>query len=361
MACSIHTDRHKVQRPTPETAAQTSLMRPHVSRRHDRQPTHGLLQAKTALNRWEEGDSPVESLGTPNSVSGWQDCPGEERLSAQQHRSQSDPAEPSQSSETGFLTPDQEIRLARRIEKGDRAAKDKLVNANLRLVASIAQRYQGRGVLLEDLIQEGTLGLLHAAEKFNWRKGFRFSTYAVYWIRQAIMRAIANSGRSIRLPAYMMDTLGRLARIRGELENNLGRQPTQAELAAAAGLSEERVSELLQSMVEPVSLQMPLGEEGTRSLAELIPDEESQNPSARVHRHVLQEEVARALAMLQPREAEVLRLRYGLNDQEPLTLEEIGKALHITRERARQLQIQALEKLRKNRAGKRLRETVISE
>lgn len=262
---------------------------------------------------------------------------------------------------TALLTPCQEIILARRIEHGDHLAKDALVNSNLRLVTSIAQRYQGRGLAMEDLMQEGVIGLIRAAEKFNWRRGFRFSTYATHWIRQTIMRAIANSGRSIRLPAYVVDTIGRLTRIRGELENSLGRAPSRAELAQAAGMQEDQLIELLQSMVEPASLDMPLGEDGERSLAEVIPAEENQSPSARVFRHAVQEEVARALKSLTPREQEVLRLRFGLNGHEPHTLEQIGKELHMTRERARQLELQALEKLRGNRAGARLKETIASE
>src|SRR5579871_2571961 len=261
---------------------------------------------------------------------------------------------------TALLTPCQEIILARRIENGDRVAKEALINANLRLVTSIAQRYQGRGLPMEDLMQEGVIGLIRAAEKFNWRRGFRFSTYATHWIRQTILRAIANSGRSIRLPAYVVDTIGRLTHIRGELENSLGRTPTRAELAQAAGMPEEQLIELLQSMVEPASLDAPLGDEGERSLSEIIPAEEAQSPSARVFRHALQEEVVRALKSLTPREQEVLRMRFGLNGYLPHTLEQIGKELHITRERARQLELQALEKLRGNHAGARLRETLLA-
>jgi RNA polymerase primary sigma factor len=261
---------------------------------------------------------------------------------------------------TVLLTPCQEIILARRIEKGDRVAKESLINSNLRLVTSIAQRYQGRGLPMEDLMQEGVIGLIRAAEKFNWRRGFRFSTYATHWIRQTILRAIANSGRSIRLPAYVVDTIGRLTRIRGELENSLGRTPMRSELAQAAGMPEEQLIELLQSMVEPASLDAPLGEEGERSLAEIIPAEEAQSPTARVFRHALQEEVVRALKSLTPREQDVLRMRFGLNGYQPHTLEQIGKELHITRERARQLELQALEKLRGNHAGARLRETLIA-
>lgn len=257
-----------------------------------------------------------------------------------------------------LLTPCQEIVLARRIEKGDHTAKEALINGNLRLVTSIAARYQGRGLPMEDLMQEGIIGLIRAADKFNWRRGFRFSTYATHWIRQSVMRAIANSGRSIRLPAYVVDTLGRVARIRGELENTLGRQPTRAELAKSAGMTEEHLAELLQSMVDPVSLDMPLGAEGDRSLAEIIPAEESQSPSARVFRHAVHEELARAVRSLTPREQDVLRMRFGLEGTEPQTLEAVGRALHITRERARQLEMQALDKLRHNHNGHALHETL---
>ncbi len=257
-----------------------------------------------------------------------------------------------------LLTPCQEIILARRIENGDRAAKDALVQSNVRLVTSIAQRYQGRGLPMEDLMQEGVIGLIRAADKFNWRRGFRFSTYATHWIRQTIMRSIANSGRSIRLPAYIVDTIGRIARVRGELESTLGRQPSRAELAHAANMTEQQLTELLQSMVDPVSLDTPFGEDGERSLADVIPTEESHSPSARVFRRAVHEELARALKSLSPREQEVLKLRFGLGGNEPHTLEDVGKSLHITRERCRQLEMQALEKLRGNRAGAALRDTL---
>lgn len=257
-----------------------------------------------------------------------------------------------------LLTPGQEVTLARRIENGDRIAKDTLINSNLRLVTSIAQRYQGRGLPMEDLMQEGVIGLIRAADKFNWRRGFRFSTYATHWIRQTILRAIANTGRSIRLPAYVVDTIGRIARLRGDLESSLGRQPSRAELAKSAGMTEEQLTELFQSMVDPVSLDAPLGDTSERTLSDILPAEESQNPATRVFRHALQEEVVRALHSLTPREQEVLRLRFGIGGIEPHTLEAVGKSLHITRERARQIELQALEKLRGNHAGQRLRETL---
>jgi RNA polymerase primary sigma factor len=259
---------------------------------------------------------------------------------------------------TVLLTPCQEIVLARRIESGDRVAKESLINSNIRLVASIAQKYQGRGLAMEDLMQEGVIGLIRAADKFNWRRGYRFSTYATHWIKQTILRSIANSGRSIRLPAYVVDTIGRVARIRGELESSLGRQPSRGELAHAACMTEDQLTDLLQSIVDPVSLDAPIGEEGDRRLSEILPSDEYQSPSARVFRHAIHQELGRALKSLSPREQDVLALRFGLNGKEPHTLEAVGKELHITRERARQLELQALEKLRRNHAGAQLRETL---
>lgn len=259
---------------------------------------------------------------------------------------------------TVLLTPCQEIILARRIESGDHVAKESLINSNIRLVASIAQKYQGRGLPMEDLIQEGIIGLIRAADKFNWRRGYRFSTYATHWIKQTILRSIANSGRSIRLPAYIVDTIGRVARVRGELELTLGRQPSRGELAHAACMTEDQLTDLLQSVVDPLSLDAPIGDEGDRRLSEILPSDEYQSPSARVFKHAIHQELGRALKSLSPREQDVLTLRFGLNGTEPHTLESVGRALHITRERARQLELQALDKLRRNHAGAQLRETM---
>ena len=259
---------------------------------------------------------------------------------------------------TALLTPCQEIVLARRIESGDHVAKEALINSNIRLVASFAQTYQNRGLQMEDLMQEGIIGLIRAADKFNWRRGYRFSTYATHWIKQTILRSIANSGRSIRLPAYVVDTIGRIARIRGELESSLGRHPSRAELAHAACMTEDQLTDLLQSIVDPISLDAPIGEEGDRRLSEILPSDEYQSPSARVFRHAIHQELSRAIKSLSPREQDVLTLRFGLNGTEPHTLEAVGRELHITRERARQLELQALDTLRRNHAGAQLRETL---
>lgn len=267
-----------------------------------------------------------------------------------------------------LLTPAQEITLAKRIERGDQRAKEELLNANVRLVASVARKYLGRGLPLEDLMQEGLLGLLRATEKYNYRRGYRFSTYATFWVRQAITRALANQGRAIRLPAHVVDTLGRLARVREQLRQRLGRMPTRGELAQASGLSEAKLEQLLASASSPVSLEAPVGAEGEGRLGEFVRAEEAgegleeeSSPSAGLFRWLVREELAALLSSLTPRERAVLELRYGLGELgggEAHTLEETGRRLHITRERARQIEAKALEKLRRPHASARLKELV---
>ncbi|HXG23412.1 MAG TPA: sigma-70 family RNA polymerase sigma factor [Chthonomonadales bacterium] len=259
---------------------------------------------------------------------------------------------------TPLLTPAQEIVLAKRIERGDAKAREEMVNANVRLVASIARRYMGRGLPLEDLMQEGLIGLLKAVEKFNYRRGYRFSTYATHWIRQAISRALANQARSIRLPAHVVDAINRITRIRNELTQTLGRPPTRQEIAAEAGISEKKLGQLLRSSVQTVSLESPTGESGEAMLGDLIRANEEASPSELVFRHLVRDELERALSTLTPREREVLILRFGLNGEEPHTLEETGRRLHITRERARQIEMKAMEKLRTTHATERLLEAV---
>jgi RNA polymerase primary sigma factor len=265
-------------------------------------------------------------------------------------------------SSTALLSACHELRLAKRAERGDQKARDCLVNSNLRLVTSIAKKYQNRGIAMEDLIQEGTLGLIHAVDKYDWRRGFRFSTYATHWIRQALGRAVENQGRAIRLPSHAVESLGRIKRTREALTTRLNRTPTAAEIAAEVEMPADKVETLLRSETpEPMSLDAPAGESATQ-LGDLLPAEEGSSPSSRVFRRVLRDEVGRALRSLTPREQEVLALRYGLNEdaEAPMTLEQVGKALHLSRERARQIEAAALQKLRRGEVGGRLRETVVS-
>jgi len=263
-----------------------------------------------------------------------------------------------------LLTHDQEISLARRIETArargnevdERHARETLVLANLRLVASVARRYLGHGMPIEDLMQEGTIGLMRAVERFNYRKGYRFSTYAIWWIRRAISRAIADQARLIRLPVHVTDTLGRINKTRSALREKLGRMPTRAELAGALTMTEEKLSDLMRGAIEPLSLEMPIGEEGESRLADLIPATDAQNPVIEATKGALRDELMIALDELTPREKDVVMLRYGLDGDEPRTLEEVGRALEVTRERVRQIESSALGKLRKRTRNRRLRE-----
>ena len=262
-----------------------------------------------------------------------------------------------------LLTHDQEITLATRIEKARTPqdvedAKNTLVLANLRLVASVARRYLGHGMPIEDLMQEGTIGLMRAVERFNFRKGFRFSTYAIWWIRRAISRAIADQSRLIRLPVHVTDTLGRINKTRGNLRETLGRMPTRTELAAALVMTEDKLTELLRGVVEPLSLDMPIGEEGESRLADLIPASDAQNPVTEATHSAVRDELMLALDELTPRERDVILLRYGMDGGEPRTLEEVGRALEVTRERVRQIEASALTKLRKRSRTRRLVELV---
>lgn len=266
------------------------------------------------------------------------------------------------SSSLPLLTQGQEKQLARRVEKGDKRAREVLVNANLRLVTSIAKKYQNRGIAMEDLIQEGTLGLIHAVDKYDWRRGFRFSTYATHWIRQALGRAVENQGRTIRLPSHAIESLGKIKRTREMLATRLNRVPTAQEIAREIAMPVDKVETLLEAETpEPMSLDAPAGESTTR-LGDLLPAEDATAPSARVFRRALRDEIGRALRHLTPREREVLCLRYGLAEdaEAPMTLEQVGKALHLSRERARQIEAGALQKLRRGEVGGRLRETVVS-
>ena len=255
-----------------------------------------------------------------------------------------------------LLTAEQEIDLARRIEQGDEEAKHYLTEANLRLVVSIAKRYVGRGMLFLDLIQEGNLGLIKAVEKFDYRKGFKFSTYATWWIRQAITRAIADQARTIRIPVHMVETINKLIRVQRQLVQELGREPTADEIAAEMDVPEERVREIMKVAQEPVSLETPIGEEEDSHLGDFIEDEDAPAPAEAASALLLREQLVDVLETLTPREAKVLRLRFGLDDGRARTLEEVGLVFGVTRERIRQIEAKALRKLRHPTRSRKLKD-----
>ncbi|MFU0833275.1 MAG: RNA polymerase sigma factor RpoD [Oscillospiraceae bacterium] len=301
------------------------------------------------------GDEPLEDLGIDPKIAASEDL--ESTLSTE-GIAIDDPVKVylKEIGRVPLLTPEEEIDLAIRISNGDEAAKKRLSEANLRLVVSIAKRYLGRGMQFLDLIQEGNLGLIKAVEKFDYTKGFKFSTYATWWIRQAITRAIADQARTIRIPVHMVETINKVKKVSSQLLHTSGHEPTAEEISEELDMPVEKVREIMRVAQEPVSLETPIGEEEDSHLGDFIPDDDAPAPADAASHTLLKEQLADVLDTLTPREEKVLRLRFGLEDGRSRTLEEVGKEFNVTRERIRQIEAKALRKLRHPSRSKKLKD-----
>ena len=293
-----------------------------------------------------------------NDVERYESAEDMERMLAQEGLAIDDPVRMylKEIGKVPLLTPEEEQDLAKRMAEGDEEAKRRMAEANLRLVVSIAKRYVGRGMLFLDLIQEGNLGLIKAVEKFDYTKGYKFSTYATWWIRQAITRAIADQARTIRIPVHMVETINKVIRVSRQLLQQLGHDPSPEEISAEMGMPVDKVREILKIAQEPVSLETPIGEEEDSHLGDFIPDEGASEPSEAASFTLLKEQLVDVLSTLTPREEKVLKLRFGIEDGRTRTLEEVGKEFNVTRERIRQIEAKALRKLRHPSRSKKLKD-----